>query len=176
MHAKSGMAAMSALLGFLSAAAAAQPVSSFRDIPLRVHVGARVIVEPVTGPAVKGTLKLIDPDALVIESGAGDVRVAAEEVRRLLRRGRAWRAGTLIGFGTGAVFGVLAAHALSDHPSADDFFQGIGIFGGLGAAMGVGIGALVPTASVVYHTPGETSAIMPLGVPRGAALGVRITW
>jgi len=102
----------------------------------------------------------------------GDARASARSGRRdsLLN-------GAVIGLAAGAVLGIAYAHAVRDSDlDADAYAYSALIFGGLGAAAGLGIDALVDrNPSVVVRSPGRVS-LSPRLSRKTAGIRVVMRW
>ena len=136
-------------------AAAQAPVTSFDQLNTRLKPGDTVWVTDAQGREVKGRIESLGPDALTLKGGHGRT-FAAGDVRFITERGRdSLKNGAIIGAVPGVVMG-LAMAGLDENNSAGDFVAIAVMFGGLGAAIGVGFDALVPGEKVVsYRAPGS---------------------
>ena len=147
---------LAALLGSLATDALAQAVPE--PPALELPVGARVRVRTQAAPSdwIKGILASADSGtiALVPEGapplGASALRLPRETVTRLdLVTGKKWQ--WLPGLVIGAALGVAMGFAVDVDPVRCEFDtnyycsrgEAVGIMGGVSAAMGAGIGALV---------------------------------
>ena len=85
--------------------------------------------------------------------------------------------GTVIGLAAGAAFGIAYVHVVRDSDlDAGDYSYGALIFGGLGAAAGLGIDALVDrSSSVVVRSPRRV-ALSPRVSRKTAGIRVIMRW
>ncbi len=85
--------------------------------------------------------------------------------------------GTAIGFAAGAAFGIAYAHGVRDSDlDAGSYAYGALIFGGIGAAVGLGIDALFDrNSSVVVQSPRHV-ALGPIVTRRTAGIHVIKRW
>ena len=143
---------------------------SFKGIPIRAGIGARVAVTDQTGQTTKGTITQLSASSLALGGSAGAAQVYDETSLRKIRLLYSPKHDALVGFtlgvGMGAVTGVLAG-ALGDENVVGTAVAAAGLLGGLVAAIGMTTGALhypFNSAYDVYSSDGKgafrTSAIM----------------
>jgi hypothetical protein len=164
------LAAISLLLA-VALAAAQEPVRSFDQLDTRLKPGDKVWVTDAQGREIRGRVAALEADSLTIDAG-GLKSFAASDVRFVVeRRGDSLGNGALIGLGVGgATFGV-ACYANTSGSDQDWCPLVTAFYGGVGAAVGVAIDALIPGRKlVVYRAPGAPGharlSIAPLVTPR----------
>jgi hypothetical protein len=130
-------------LSFAGQAAAAEPKE------LELQLGERIRYTLTTDKTGKGVLREIGPDYLRIEDKRGaSLRLEKSALQSLgVVRGKKRNpvGGALIGFLPGAAFGAFAAGAMCDYGSPCDYAGPALVLGGMTAAVGAGIGALIKT-------------------------------
>lgn len=173
----------SAPLARKSAAASLRPserigrARSFEQLQLFVQDGDSVSLRESSGVEVPARVAGLTPTELVvIIDGQRRAFQPEDAIRISQRRGDSLANGTWLGFGIGAGFALIAVGM-----DNSDFFDGAGwallaagVYGGLGAGIGVGIDALIRGRQVIYdHQPAAAStvAIVPLlGAKRAGAM------
>ena len=167
------------------AAAAAQEVATtFQELRLLVHPGDTVTVRDVNGQEVSGKITDLSASALALMVDNRPREWRESDVASITqRRGDSLANGALIGLGVG---GGLVAIAIAVAVNSDDYdgdVSGgevaavIGLYAGLGAAVGTGIDALVRKRMVVFdkRSPvGVTLGFAPLLTPTRVAARVSI--
>jgi hypothetical protein len=178
------MAATTAVLLLWSGigARAQAPVSDFSQLPARVRVGDSIALTDSAGREHKGVLFDLSANALVLETGGKRVDFGADSLRTIRwRRPDTMRNGALIGFGVGAGLGALGMMSLCGEGGGcvPGVALGALLYGGLGAAIGVGFDALVPGKMILVYqpagTPGARLSVSPVLTPhrRGVAATLR---
>lgn len=184
---RSTMMATAGLLILLPALARGQePVKSFDQLNTRLRVGDKVLVTDTQGREHRGKISDLSSSELVL--GSDGTRLASADVHLV----REWerdslKNGALIGMGSAAAFvgGAMAAACAGQAdcaPSAGWTTFVVAFYAGVGAAIGMGIDALVPGKKrVVYRAPeGETAPRMlltPIMVtPRSIALTMSLSF
>jgi hypothetical protein len=155
-------------------AARAPLTTSFARLPDHLSVGDTVTVEAADGAEVRGRVIRMAPDAIVVTGPSAERRVDATGVLRISACCDSLLNGTLIGFGSGVLFGTAVAVGFSDGNSDLDGNLTALIFGGIGAGLGVGLDALAKSDRLVYRAPTVTPRAR-VG-PSGGAVGVTVTW
>jgi len=142
------------LLAGLAPAAHGQTVASFERLPMRLNLGDTVTVRGDAGARWRGRIVAMTPDHLVLRIRETDVTVTSDRVRSVAACcDRLWD-GALIGFGIAGVLGALTVGGFADAPDrASDVALGVAWFGGVGAAVGFGIDALLGREVAVYRAP-----------------------
>jgi len=172
------LAVISLLLAF-ALAAAQEPVRTFDQLDTRLKPGDTVWVTDAQGREIKGKITSLAAEALALKAdgsrtfSAADVRLVEE------RRGDSLLNGGLIGFGIGGVgFGLTCLATIDDQDRGWCALVTV-VYGGIGAAAGVAVDALIPGKKiVVYRAPAPGGArtsrlsVSPLVTPRtkGVAL------
>ena len=172
------LAVISLLLAF-ALAAAQEPVREFSQLDTRLKPGDKVWVTDAQGREIKGRIVALGADVLTLDAGgsksfsAGDVRLVME------RRHDSLASGALIGLGVGGLGTGIACAASGDEGQDQWCLAAAIVYGGLGAAIGVGIDAMIPGKKLVaYRAPGAPSAasarlsIAPVITPRAKGLAV----
>ena len=105
------------------------------ELGMRVNLGDKLTVEPVSGGSFSGTLTWLDDDAMMIGDVLGTIdgtRYARQNIRRVSVRHSPTRKATLIGF--------LVGSAICLPSAGSDWIDGIVLCGGMGAGVGALIG------------------------------------
>jgi hypothetical protein len=162
--------------------AAQKPVTSFDQLDTRLKPGDTVWVTDGQGREVKGRINSLAPEAITLKGDgpttfvAGDVRLISERRRDSLANG------ALIGLAAGG--GLTLAFCLPNTNGADKGYCYLGalFYAGVGAAIGVGIDALIPGRKLVaYRAPGTSGSsesrqarlsIAPFVTPRAKGVAV----
>ncbi len=149
---------------------AAVQASLLEDLALRVNLDDRLQVDDVSGGRTIGRLTRLTADEIALHTAAGEKQFTRETVRQVAVRHRPLRMAVLIGAGAGAAAGAVAACTGQDREECADAPI---IAGAFGAGLGLGVGALIHTTTVVYPEPGKRTFVVPL-ISRGA-VGVRVS-
>jgi len=170
-----------AVLSTAALAAAQEPVRSFDQLDTRLKPGDTIWVTDAQGREVKGKIRSLSPDTLVMDADGprtfpgADVRLVVERRRDSLANG------ALIGFGVGGVGMGLACLASIDDEDRGWCAAVMLVYGGIGTCIGVGIDALIPGKKLVAYrapVPGAHAvprvSIAPLVTPR--AKGVALSF
>jgi len=132
--------------------------SSFNQLQVLVKPGDTVSVTDGTGAEARGTIGALSPSSLemVIE---GNRRIFAENDVRTIRqrRGDSLKNGAWWGFGIMAGLVLLSEVAEPSDYDAGAVALGVLASGGFGAAIGVGVDAMVRSNEVIYSRPGGLS-------------------
>jgi len=176
------LAVVSLLLAF-ALAAAQEPVRDFTQLNTRLKPGDKVWVTDAQGREIKGRIVALGTDVLTLDAGgsktfsAGDVRLVME------RRHDSLASGALIGLGVGGLGTGLACLASMEEPDRGWCLPIAVVYGGIGAAIGLGIDAMIPGKNLVaYRAPGAPStasarlSIAPLITPRAKGLAVAFSF
>ena len=139
------------LLLLIASSAEAQPATLY-DVGWLVQPGNTVTVTDNAGVRVRGKLVQLSATSLVLDVSRALRQFQESDIRTIERSGDSLKNGALIGF---AVGGGLAAYAVtaslpSDDFNGDEYIMAVPIFGGIGAAIGTGIDALIRGNRVVY--------------------------
>jgi hypothetical protein len=162
-------AAMLLLAG--QAAMAAQEVTRFEDLPLRLNTGDQVTIETRSGGSVAGRVVRMGPEQIAVTGPDARERVfAAAEVERVRRRGDGLSNGVRIGAIAGGVAGCALGGLFSGEFRAADCMQGGLIFAAAGAGLGLALDAMHTGATTVFQAPTARARWRPwhdgVGVPR----------
>lgn len=156
--------------------------SSFDQLTVLVKPGDKIRVIDINGVEAEGRIGTLSRDALILATDAGLRKLLEADVARISqRRGDSLKNGAIIGAVGGAAYG-LTMLALS--MSIDDgdvipatVVTGMVLFTGIGAAVGVGIDAMIAPRQVIYERPvakGRVSVSPLVGHGRrGAAVSIR---
>jgi hypothetical protein len=170
--------ALALLLAAPGLAGAQGIANSLHELRLLVRAGDTVTVQDTGGREVKGRIDALSASRLVLVTSSGrrewedaDLRVIRQ------RRGDSLGNGALIGLGVGAGLGLAGGLALQEESDEAGLVATIMlVYGGLGAAIGVGVDALVTRQYVIYERPDAARPqvrVTPLLTPR--AQGLRVT-
>lgn len=153
----------------LPTTAAAQG-AEFPDLARQLSVGDAVRVEDQQGTRQAGTVVALSPDAIVIDTGAGERRFTAAETTRIVatRRDSVWN-GAVIGFGPGYLLGVQFNDQVSERlePASGGVKNGL-IGGALGALIGMAFDGARDSERDVYVAAPVRVVVAP-AISRGAA-------
>jgi hypothetical protein len=138
---------------------AAAGTGFFSDLALRANIDDEVQIEDRSGVRITGRLTGLTADGITVRTDAGEKEFARESVRRIAVRRRPLRLGVLIGTGTGAAAGALAACSGPDREECADAWI---ITGALGAGLGLAAGALMHTTATVYPGPDSQTFVVPV--------------
>jgi hypothetical protein len=161
-----------------------QPVKSFDQLNVRLKVGDKVLVTDTQGRKYQGKIDDLSSSALVLDRtqtlSAADVQLIEDRPADTLKNG------ALIGMGTAvALVGGSMAAACSGEPdcapSAGWMTFAIGVYAGIGAAIGTGIDALIPGKTrVVYRAPAPATAarlrLVPSVRPGAKAIALSVSF
>ncbi len=110
----------------------------------------RLRIETGDGEAtVEGRYLGMEDDSLLLGTGARGVSMPTAEIERLWTRGRSTARGALVGGGAGLVLGAVYGALISEVTCAESSCTTLGLVaavGGVGAASGAALGALVGLA------------------------------
>lgn len=160
-----------------------EPVKSFDQLNTRLKIGDTIIVTDAEGRDHEGKILQISPSTLSLDTREGRQLKASSEVQLVQDRPRdSLKNGALIGLACGLALGAAAAAecARGDcelSPAAVFAIAG-GIYGGAGAAVGIGIDALIPGKKrVVYRAPESkpTTHVMVAPVITSRTKGVAVS-
>ena len=158
---------------------AQEPVKSFDQLNTRLKPGDTVWVTDAAGHEVKGKIVNLAPEAVTVKADASRTYGPADVNLIHERRPDSFKNGALIGLAIGG--GLALGLCLAAEPIEGDGACALaaGIYGGVGAAIGVGIDALKPGKKIVaYRAPGPTGApsarvsFAPVITPRARGVGV----
>lgn len=144
--------------------------SLLEDLALRVNLDDQLRVEDRSGVGTIGRLTRLTADEITLQTAGGEKHLTRESVRQVAVRRRPLRTAVLIGAGVGAATGAVAACTGSDREEcADAPILG----GGVGAGLGLAVGALMHRTTTVFPEPEKRTFIVP-AISRGV-VGVRVS-
>ena len=161
----------------------ARLAESFDQLRTLVAVGNTVKVADDRGREVRGVITGLST-SLTLVVDARELQLEAAEIRRIERAGDSLKNGALKGFGQGLLwYGSIMGTAclLSGcRATAHEWLEiaGVaGVFGGIGAGVGIAVDAMVPGWQVVYRPHVNRSSHFSLSPDiRGRSPGVRLAW
>jgi hypothetical protein len=173
-----------ALVVLLPAFSAAQePVKSFDQLNTRLKVGDTVWVTDAAGREVKGKIVDLAPEAVTVKADASRTYGPADVNLIHERRPDSFKNGALIGLAIGGGLSLGLCMAGSESEDYGWCALAVGIYGGVGAGIGVGIDALIPGKKLVAYrapgTPGSSQArlsLAPVITPRAKGLAVAFSF
>jgi hypothetical protein len=148
MTIQSACAAFAMAAALCPRVATAQPASSFAELRPHVKDGQTLIVTGHQGTEIKGVLKSLSDDTLVLDRKGSRMSFAQSEVRRIRRPSHRWR-NAAIGAGIGfaiALIGMTAANGSGD----DSIYMWMYIGSWLGPAAGAGVGAATGGGTTLF--------------------------
>ena len=136
------------------------------------------------GVRVRGLVTSVTPTTLVLVENGVPTTIERTKIVRVERSNHRLRNGTLIGLASGAGFGavVSAAYCLESYCEPGEVIAVTAFYGGLGAAAGVGIGAIVHAAKkggdVLYDARRSTTTISfaPILSPTRKGMAFSVSW
>ncbi len=146
--------------------------TSFLQLQVLVGRGDTITVRDPGGIDTTGKIDSLSPASLILLTETGPRELRESDVASIRqRRGDPLRNGAVIGLISGA--GVAAALAALSGAMSDgdtltvgDVAAFVGVYSGLGAAIGVGVDALIVSRQVIYEKPRTGSfTIAPLMAP-----------
>jgi hypothetical protein len=151
-----------AILAFPALGFAQEPVRSFDQLNTRLIVGDKIILTDMQGHEYRGRLLEISPSSLTLRDRDGRQVKTSSEVRLVQERQHdSLMNGALIGLACGVA---LAGTAAADCAGGECEFSPAAVFaiagalyGGMGAAIGTGIDALIPGKKRVVYTASNGS-------------------
>ena len=147
--------------------------SLLEDLALRVNLDDRLLVEDALGGRTTGRLTRLTADEIALQTAAGEKRFTRETVRQVAVRHQPLRMAVLIGAGAGAVIGAVAA---CTGPNREECADAPIIAGALGAGLGLAVGALIHTTTIVYPEPEKRTFIVPAISRDGVGVRVSRRW
>jgi hypothetical protein len=144
--------------------------SLLEDLALRVNLNDQLRVDDRSGVGTTGRLTHLTADEITLQAVASEKHFTREIVRQVAVRRQPLRMAVLIGAGVGAATGAVAGCAGPDREECADAPI---IAGALGAGLGLAVGALIHTTTIVYPEPEKRTFIVPT-ISRGA-VGVRVS-
>ena len=154
--------------------------------------GQSLIVVDDSGVETTGRLLRLTADELTISAAGRDRTFQRRDIAAIYKRGDSKKNGAVIGVLSGAVLGFVAgtqdtcgdfwtgARSCSAGEKVAHGAFGATIIGGLGAAIGVGIDALIVGRTVLYQRPKTSSSrgftIAPALSPSRGSVGIGLSW
>lgn len=138
--------------------------TSFDQLRVLVGSGAKVTVINSTGDQTTGTISALTPSSLSLGVN-GKLRDFGEQDVATIRQRRSdsLRDGTLWGLGIGAGVGFVLGGAIGAEELGEAaFFFGGFLAGGIGAAIGVGVDAMIRGNQVIYSKAAGSAPIVTL--------------
>jgi hypothetical protein len=140
------------------------------DLALRANLDDQIQVEDRSGVRTTGRLAHLAGDEIVVRTDVGEKRFARETVRQVAVRRRPLRLAVLVGAGVAAT---AAAVAACKGPDREECADAPILAGGLGAGLGLAVGAVIHRTAVVYPEPDSKVFVLPM-ISRDA-VGVRVS-
>jgi sRNA-binding regulator protein Hfq len=129
---------------------------SFEQLMVMVRPGERVTVTEASGTQVSGTVAGVSPTALSLRVDGALRMLREHEVSTVrARRQDSLANGAKWGLGVGAAVGMASCGTCHIGPG----LMAAGIYGGIGAGIGVGLDALIRGSMVVYQQRGSARRI-----------------
>jgi hypothetical protein len=173
------------LIVLLPALAAAQePVKSFDQLNTRLKPGDTVWVTDMQGREIKGKIQGLAPNALTLNAD-GAKTLAARDISAIREREPdSLKNGALIGLGVGGGLALVACLGLAEGSGDSGWCAAVvGVYGAVGAGIGVGIDALIPGKKrVAYRAPGAAGSAQarlsfaPVITPRAKGVAVAFSF
>jgi len=175
--------AVISLLLAVALAAAQEPVRDFTQLNTRLRPGDTVWVTDAQGREIKGRIVALGADAFTLEGGGGKTFASPDVATITVRRSDSLGNGALIGLGVGGLGTGLACLATAEGADQEWCYLAAVVYGGIGAAIGVGIDAMIPGKKLVaYRAPGSTGSsparlsIAPFVTPRVRGVAVAFSF
>ena len=156
-----------------------QALRSFEDLSLRANLGDHLRVEDQSGAKVSGRLTRLTRDEMAIQTDVGERRFTRDSVHSVAVRGYSLKKSALIGAGVvavavaGAATGAVAACTGEERSECADASI---MAGALGAGLGLAVGALMHSTTVVYPEPVKQTFIAPAISRDGIGIVVSRRW
>lgn len=139
----------------------------------KLEPGDRVTVTSLDGQKVKGRFVEVGAGAIRLRQDGLERHVEFAEIQKVQRTRNGLVLGTVIGLGVGLGLGAAAAsYGGNEGMNASGAFLWVL---GLSTAAGLGIDAAINLPRTVYDRE-KTMAVTPIVTPRGAGVGVRVTF
>jgi len=153
-----------------SRAASGVQASLLEDLALRVNLDDQLRVEDQSGSTTTGRLTHLTADEITLQTAVGEKHFTRETVRQVAVRRQSLRMAVLIGAGTGAATGAVAA---CTGPEREECADAPIIAGALGAGLGLAVGALIHKTAIVYPETQRRRFVVPV-ISRDA-VGVQVS-
>ena len=147
-----------------------------------------VYVTDVDGTETRGRLRRVDPSSITIDGLVGEKSIERQNVLSIHRRGDSVANGAIAGALAGATLSALALADLGcgallspyERCPALTFAGVMGVYGGIGAGIGVGIDALFRGRTQIYprknDVMGSAVRVVPAVSHRHASISVLARW
>jgi hypothetical protein len=155
--------------------------SSFDQLTVLVKPGDKVTVVEVTGRESSGRIGTLSRDALILVTSDGPRQLSEVEVASISqRRGDSLKNGAIIGAVAGAGYFLTAVAIFSTIEDDGDIIMPAAVVSGLtcaglGAAIGVGIDALISRRQAIFQKPAGGSRISASPVLGRGRRGMAVT-
>jgi hypothetical protein len=161
----------------------ARLADSFDHLRTLIEVGSTVKVADDRGREVRGVIARLS-DSLTLVVDTRELQLEAAEIRRIERAGDSLRDGALRGFGQGLLWygtivggACLLAGCQADAGDWLEIASVAGVFGGIGAGVGIAVDAMVPGWQVVYRAHANRSSRFSLSPQiRGRSPGLQLAF
>lgn len=132
------------------------PARSFAQLSGRVRPGETLTIDPEGDVPFSGVVSSVSPSSLQVRVGGTMRTVEEKDVARIQHRGNDSLAnGAKWGLGVGAATGILACTSCHVGPG----LVAAGLYGAIGAGIGVGVDALIRGNVVVYESRRSTRRV-----------------
>lgn len=153
------------------------------EIRRRVKDGQKILIVDDHGRELKGRIAGLTADALMLRAGRDRTDVPYERIVRIDRPHDGVLDGTLIGLGVGAGLGLIGALAAATDDSGwgspDPGHVALVaplMLGGIGAAVGLGLDAVIRRETNIYRRQGTTLSLSPTMGRRGRGVAIAVSW
>ena len=156
-------AVMVAIVG--GQAHAQEPAGGLGRLRSALKTGDPLTVTDTRGELVRGKLVQLDDTGIVLNPGNNERRRFEAQMVNTIEKRDPLRNGALIGLAIGAPLGVLGGVFAANLEGGEYVLWGVldgAIYGGIGAAIGTGIDALIGGHKVVYERAKTTVKLAPL--------------
>ena len=171
------MTTIATVLGFFVACTTPVDVygqyqSDFSQLETTLKQNDQLTLTTDSGTKIKGKLIQASPDQITVKLKGGSQQIPASRILKVQRS----RNGVLLGAVIGAGVGILPALALSEYAHNEGGDSAIALIPiGLGAAVGIGIDALLSTKRTMYErNPNQRLTLSPV-LDRNR-VGARVAW
>lgn len=148
----------------------------------RVVPGRKVRITRPDGFRREGIVQSISPTAVVVMFGDAEMSLPFSQIEQVETVPNRFKKGAIIGLVVGAGIGLVGTLACGEECQSAESVAIVGVYSGLGAVTGLGIGALVhaarPHGDVVYDAKSRTTTIAfaPIVSPTRKGLAFTMTW
>jgi len=150
------------------------------NIRRRVKDGQKIVVTDDQGRTLSGRIGELSPDALMLRVGRDTTKVPYDQIVSIDRpRDRLWD-GPLVGLVVGAGIGLACAVAEASKDSGWAEYVALvapPMFGGIGAAIGLGVDAAIRRDPNLYRRTGPTRiSLSPALGPHHRSVAISVSW